>query len=142
MSARGGALTRLIVRLGAAALAVACGQAPRAETETSMPTALPSGSHESQIAVAAGATFSITLDANPSTGYQWALLEPLDAAVIELIGSEYQRPASTMPGAGGAEIWTFRAIRGGTARITLRYGRPWERDAPPLETRAYRVTVQ
>lgn len=107
-----------------------------------MPSALPTGGPEAALEVTAGQTFTITLAANPSTGYQWGLAEPLDEATVRLVGSEYLPPASSRPGAGGTEVWTFSGVRRGTARIVLGYARPWEHDLPSQETREYLVTVR
>lgn len=107
-----------------------------------MPAEQPAAGTPTAIEAAAGQTFVITLDSNPSTGYRWSLDEPLDEQVVRLVGSEYQAPAANLPGAGGAEVWTFRAVAPGAARVALSYARSWERDTPPAETREYAVTVR
>jgi inhibitor of cysteine peptidase len=94
------------------------------------------------IEVDAGEEFAISLDSNPTTGYQWQLVKPLDESVLQLIGSEYKPPETKLVGAGGKEVWTFKAMDSGTAEISLVYVRSWEKDVPPAEERTYNVTVR
>jgi hypothetical protein len=53
--------------------------------------------------------FSITLDANPTTGYTW-FLKSYDQLFIKPLGKKYKMKAGAeeMPGAGGKEVWTFQ----------------------------------
>lgn len=65
----------------------------------------------------------ITLESNVTTGFAWKLaLEP-DPAVLELVGSTYVAPETDLVGAGGQEVWTFRAVGGGSTELELRYER-------------------
>ena len=95
-----------------------------------------------KVEVAVGREFSVTLASNATTGYHWELAAPLDEAIVKLVGSTYQAPATGLIGAGGQEIWTFRAVGRGQTVIQLKYVRPWEKDAPPAETASYQVTVR
>ena len=85
------------------------------------------------IRVAAGATFTIILAANHTTGYSWQLAPLPHPAVVETVGSDYQTPphAPGMAGVGGWEIWTLRALAPHHATLTFHYQRPWEPKAPP-----------
>jgi inhibitor of cysteine peptidase len=94
------------------------------------------------IEVRVGEEFVIILKANPTTGYQWQLAQPLDEGKVELVGSEYKAPEGDRVGAGGTEVWTFKAVGAGKTTIALEYVRPWEKDAPPAETRAFTVVIQ
>ena len=91
--------------------------------------------------VKVGTEFALVLDSNPSTGYQWQLALPPDAAVVRALGSTYHPPATVLPGAGGSEEWPFRAVGAGRATITLSYVRPWEKDTPPVKTISFQVVV-
>lgn len=82
------------------------------------------------IDAAAGKDFTITLESNGSTGYQWQLAEPVDKNFIQLVGSKYINSGSGLPGAPGKEEWAFRPVKTGKAKISLEYVRPWERDKP------------
>jgi len=93
------------------------------------------GPEEPQIVARAGQTFSVTLESNPSTGYRWQLAKPVDNSIITLVSSDYVVGEGELIGAGGEEIWTFKVIKSGRARIYFKYVRPWEKDVPPAKTR-------
>jgi inhibitor of cysteine peptidase len=80
---------------------------------------------------AAGGQFSVTLASNPTTGYKWDLAMPLDSNFLALVTNIYVRPNSQLMGAGGNEVWTFKALKQGTTRIDFKYVRPWEQNVPP-----------
>lgn len=94
------------------------------------------------IEVQVGQEFAITLGSNPTTGYRWQLAEPLDESRLKLVGSEYKAPETERVGAGGREVWTFKAVGAGKTSIALRYVRPWEKDVPPAETRTFVIVVR
>lgn len=83
------------------------------------------------ISVAAGATFSVTLEANPTTGYMWAVTA-IDEAVIKYTANRYVGdPAPPdITGSGGREIWEFQAVGSGTTTLEMEYRRHWEPDQP------------
>ncbi len=67
----------------------------------------------------------VTLDSNITTGFRWEISRKPDANVLKLEGSEYVAP-STSPGvvgAGGQEVWRFRAASEGTTTFELTYRR-------------------
>jgi inhibitor of cysteine peptidase len=92
--------------------------------------------------VAQGEQLTITLDANPTTGFQWQLAAPLDEKVITLVGNEHQRAGTAGIGAGGTDVWTFKAVGTGSATIVLEYRRPWEKDVPAAERKRFAVVVR
>ncbi|MCK8600813.1 protease inhibitor I42 family protein [Desulfoferrobacter suflitae] len=99
-------------------------------------------SHQQHLIVDEGEQFSVSLDSNPTTGYHWELAEPLDERVVRLIGDVYQGPETKLVGAGGKEVWTFRAVGTGEATIAMKYVRPWQKDVPPEKTAQFAVTVR
>jgi inhibitor of cysteine peptidase len=96
---------------------------------------------DAPIAVAQGRTFTLTLRANPTTGYIWQLAEPLDERMLRFIGSAYSTDKTGLMGAGGKEIWTFRTEGCGQAQIRLKYVRPWEKDTPPAKTLRFTLII-
>lgn len=92
--------------------------------------------------VASGEQLTITLDANPTTGFQWQLAAPLDEKVLTLVGTAYQRADPARIGTGGTDVWTFKAVGKGNAAIVLEYRRPWEKDMPAAERKTYSVVVR
>ncbi len=67
-----------------------------------------------------GQDFVIYLPSNPSTGYSWRLVEPLDE-MVKLEGHKYIPPKVQKLGGGGTEEWTFKAARSGKATVKLEY---------------------
>ncbi|MBV9402215.1 MAG: protease inhibitor I42 family protein [Candidatus Eremiobacteraeota bacterium] len=88
-----------------------------------------------------GSTFTITLPANGTTGYSWALEDSLKPSVVALRAKRYA-PVSRLIGAPGAEIWTFSGVGRGRALISFKYARPWEKNAPPAKEALYVVAVR
>ena len=81
---------------------------------------------DGEIVASVGETFSIELDGNATTGYEW---EPkLSDDTLRLIERRYQ-PAGAGIGAGGKEIFTFEPMKSGRASVSFEYKRPWETDA-------------
>jgi inhibitor of cysteine peptidase len=74
--------------------------------------------------------FLIKLKSNPTTGYSWFLRE-YNANLIEPLKHQFEKSTKPMIGAGGYEIWTFRAKPAGfivpqRTQIRLVYARPWQ----------------
>ncbi len=96
-----------------------------------------------ELAVQEGHTIKVTVASNPTTGFKWNLVAISDAVVLKQDGeSEYVPPESTLIGAGGEEIWTFKALKRGTSRVSLAYSRPWEGGAKGEWTLDINVTVR
>jgi inhibitor of cysteine peptidase len=96
---------------------------------------------QGQLDVAVSQEFNITLASNPTTGYQWELAAPLDEAVVKLVSREYKGTETMILGAGGHEIWTFRAVSRGQTIVSLKYVRPWEKGVTPDKIASYSITV-
>ena len=88
-----------------------------------------------------GKQFVISLQSNATTGYKWQLAKPVDGAIIEFVSSQYVTPKTRLIGAGGEELWTFKAVGKGKAEIMLEYIRPWEKDKPPARQEVFTVLV-
>lgn len=65
----------------------------------------------------------ITLESNVTTGFAWTLARAPDDEVLELVDSTYVEPETELVGAGGEEVWTFRAIGAGATDLELSYER-------------------
>jgi inhibitor of cysteine peptidase len=95
-----------------------------------------------QVEVKVGGLIVITLDGNPSTGYNWEAKD-LDTTMFEQVGDSTfisSNPGSV--GSGGTLTLTFKALKAGTATLTLVYHRPWETGSDPIDTFAVTVTVK
>jgi len=95
-----------------------------------------------QIEIAAGGSFTITLDSNATTGYNWELKGISDTAVLEKADNKYEAPASGLMGAGGKEVWTFEAMKAGTSTLTMEYSQPWAGGQKSANTFSLTVVVK
>ena len=71
--------------------------------------------------------FIIALDSNPTTGYSWQV--SFDTTALELIEQTYELgeyAKEGIVGAGGTELFRFKALKSGDFQITFDYQRPWE----------------
>ena len=95
-----------------------------------------------QIRVLAGKQFSITLNANHTTGYSWRLAKPLDPAMLHQTSDEYHAATSDAVGAPGEEVWTFESIAAGNVELDFEYVRPFETDAKPVKKAKYSIVIE
>ena len=94
------------------------------------------------IEVKIGERFIIGLGANHTTGYQWQLASLASPNILGLVSNEYRPVEPNRIGAGGKEVWTFKATGKGKAGLIFNYVRPWEKDAKPAETVDFLITVR
>ena len=96
-----------------------------------------------QIELEQGQILIVTLESNPSTGYQLEILEN-NESILKQFGQVEFKPSETteppMVGAGGWEIFRFKAVNAGQTTLELVYHRSWE-DAEPLKNFSIQVTV-
>jgi inhibitor of cysteine peptidase len=98
---------------------------------------------ETRVSVKTHQEFCLKIKSNPSTGYSWALDQPLDETMLQLIEHDIEEPDGTaMAGASQFEIWAFRALKVGETAICLKYVRPWEKNAPPPKTHSFIVSIE
>ncbi|MGA8612759.1 MAG: protease inhibitor I42 family protein [Xanthobacteraceae bacterium] len=94
------------------------------------------------VSLSPGASTTIVLRENPSTGFKWRLDTALSTnlAIIRLIDRGYQAAQSGLIGAPGSHRWEIKARAPGTASVVFAYARPWEH-GPPAETHVIQVNV-
>ena len=93
-----------------------------------------------QVELEQGQILVVTLESNPSTGYRWELVENNESILKHFGQSEFKSSDPTMVGAGGWEIFRFKAVSAGQMTLELVYHRSWE-DVEPLKTYSIQVTV-
>lgn len=83
--------------------------------------------------------FAISLEANPTTGYQW---EPdYDERFLEMYNREYNSSfQDSALGAGGRETFHFLPLKPGHIKVTFSYLRPWNKEK--IKEIVYRVTIE
>ncbi|WP_454561478.1 protease inhibitor I42 family protein [Mycobacterium haemophilum] len=92
--------------------------------------------------LAVGDTLKVTLGSNHTTPYRWAADAKIDdATVVKQTGHEFVRSTSGLMGAPGTEVWTFTALKAGTAAIVDNYASVVDSAAAPVCTVTAKVTV-
>jgi len=86
-----------------------------------------------------GGLLTVTLESNQTTGYSWELKEISDPSVLQKTDSKYETPTSGLVGAGGKEVWTFKALKAGTTTLSMEYSQPWE--AGQKGAKSFTITV-
>ena len=105
-------------------------------------TTLPEPTDPTQlIAVRSGETFDLVLPSNPSTGYHWDILPELDTNLVEFVQQNYFAEQPVLPGSGGVESWTFRALSAGETTVVLGYYPP-DTASEPEEVVTFSVRVE
>ena len=111
---------------------------PTAET----PTTLPEPTDPTQlISVKTGETFELVLPSNSSTGYRWNIVPELDESIVQFVQQGYIAEQPVMPGSGGMDIWTFRALSAGDTTVVLGYYPPGN-DTDPDEVVTFSIHVE
>ncbi len=99
----------------------------------------------SQVELMQGQILVVTLESNPTTGYSWEVVETQES-ILEQMGEAEFKPSQTgeppLVGAGGWEIFRFKAIGAGQMTLRLAYRRPWEEGAEPIQTFSIQVVVK
>jgi len=85
-------------------------------------------------------TVEINLEGNPTTGYTWEYNIDVDG-IIKEDSNQYKPKHATsgLVGSGGTYTWKFSSLKEGTAEITFKYLRPWEKEI--TKTKTYSCTV-
>lgn len=94
-----------------------------------------------QIEVKFQQEFQIELDANPTTGYTWTLIDTLPLIQSSFLKSEFQR-STELIGAPGKQTFYFKANFTGRVELKLIYHRQWEKNAAPIDTYSVIIDVK
>jgi len=94
------------------------------------------------IQVNAGEEFQVTLDSNPTTGYEWSITTVPDPKVVSKVGSKFIAPtdADTL-GAPGREVWTFKGVGAGKTDIVFESRQVSDKSGTPAWTHNVAATV-
>ena len=78
-----------------------------------------------QVEIAVGGSLTVTLESNATTGYSWELKEIGDTSILQKTDNKYVAPTSGLIGAGGKEVWNFKALKAGKTTLSMEYSQPW-----------------
>ena len=141
---------KLFAALAAAALlltSVACTSLPRAtapggQIEVSVDASYTTTGFEWELARNTDGSLIVTLESNPTTGFRWELTRNTNEAALELVDHKFEASKTTLLGAGGKEVWTFKTLKKGKSTIYMEYSRPWEQGVKAAETFVLTVVVE
>lgn len=83
----------------------------------------PAISREAEVPV--GASLTVTLCSNPSTGFKWKPPAVADQATLQQVDHKFVGPEANLPGSASKEVWTFKALQKGKSTVSIDYSRPW-----------------
>lgn len=95
------------------------------------------------ISVKSGEIFNIELKSNPTTGYQWQVKE-IDKSFLELESSTFVpllNENTNIVGAGGIEVWSFKAIKPCQTSVSFIYSRSWE-NKKPIQKKTFNISIK
>jgi inhibitor of cysteine peptidase len=84
----------------------------------------------------------VTLESNPSTGYNWELRD-FDYGAADFYGSDVvaRKGGNVLVGAPGDTVITLQAVKPGAQTITIVYRRPWEAPDQVAATFSFQLEV-
>jgi predicted secreted protein len=95
------------------------------------------------VSVKVGAVLEVRLEANHTTGYSWVFAPAVNPVLMRQGKTVYQEHvAGSSVGAGGVEVWRFKAMKVGKQGLQFEYRRPWEKGSPPAKVVMFNVTVE
>jgi inhibitor of cysteine peptidase len=93
------------------------------------------------ISIKKGGVLEISIESNPTTGYLWSLEGFSGTDVLASMGKYKYVRLSDRLGAGGKQIYSFKAVKKGNARLIFEYRREWEKKDNPEKRYTAKVTV-
>jgi predicted secreted protein len=73
-----------------------------------------------------GEVFEIPLEATPTAGFRWELSLPMEADLVDFVGTEWRPVQPGLIGGSAAQIFRFNAVAPGELTLVFDYRRPWE----------------
>lgn len=113
-----------------------------AATPLDTPVPAPTDEYTDQnktIVTITGNQFTITLPANPTTGYEWNA--NFNSTFVNLVENKFiPATGEGKVGVGGEQLFTFIALKTGTTDITLIYKRSWEQNF--VDQRIFTINIK
>lgn len=106
---------------GGTATPTPSGETPGSGRPTPSAAELEVSDNAPPIEATAGEEFTITLRTNPPSGYHWEIAEEFDAGVVEYVWKDFVPTQPDRPNSSGKDVWRFKAVAPGEAKIVLGY---------------------
>jgi inhibitor of cysteine peptidase len=97
-----------------------------ASDDSSIESKSPEFKSPESVTIEVGTAFKVSMDSNPTTGYNWSTEVEPDFLKIK---SDTYKSESNLIGAGGVQTIEFEALKAGQTKIAMKYMRPWEKEA-------------
>ena len=85
-------------------------------------------SNNKTVRITEGSSLKVVLNSNRTTGFTWELTQN-DNTILQKLNNTYENPktdsGAPLVGAGGSEIWNFKALKKGTNTLKMEYNQPW-----------------
>ncbi len=83
-----------------------------------------------------GDTLTVRLSSNVTTGFRWYVGESAGPELQFVREEPYEEPSSKTPvlGAGGTQVFTFKALSTGLVQVAMEYRRGFNPDEPAEKT--------
>ena len=94
-----------------------------------------------EIVINNGGCISFELESQLSTGHRWFF--KIEQNAVVLVNSDYKVETMQQQVVGGVdrEIFTFKAVKPGTAIIVFEYTRAFDKNQKPVKSKEYTVTI-
>ncbi|NLA39502.1 MAG: protease inhibitor I42 family protein [Methanomicrobiales archaeon] len=79
--------------------------------------------NNADVKLPAGSRITISLDENPTTGYEWNITSTRG---LQYVSDVFIPPSTGLIGAGGVHEWQYIAAEKGTGEFSAIYWQPWE----------------
>ncbi len=89
------------------------------------------------VRIVVGDILVVRLTSNPATGYSWQEAESKSSGLQPVGKPRYETIPGTALGASGDQVFTYRAVRAATVRLSFDFVRTWEKS--PI--RSFMVTI-
>jgi len=132
----------ILLLTGCATSSSTASQTPTLPPTAETPNTLPEPTDHTQlIPVKADETFDLVVPSNSSTGYHWDIIPELDENIVQFVEQNYIAEQPVLPGSGGVDVWTFRAVNAGDTTVVLGYYPPGN-DTDPEEHVTFSIHVE
>jgi inhibitor of cysteine peptidase len=124
-----GAAALALAALGVAVLAGCGGGEPAPASSPKTIEVTPAAASGTSVDAKVGDTVVVSLEANPTTGYEWQFTAG-DTFTVESSKYVADPNPDNLAGKGGTQVVTLKVTKAGTSDLTGSYVRAWETPSP------------
>ena len=94
-----------------------------------------------EIALSSGEEFTLRLESNPSTGFQWVIPTESLPIMVTVNEGDFEAPTDTLVGSPGTQVFTVAADDEGAGVLRFEYVRSFDETAIPERIAEYVIRV-